>query len=150
MPTLFSKLQYKGIDRILVVDAPDEVRSLLAELGDDVRIDTRLGAHSQYEFALIFVRSSDEIAKRAAPVVGRMASDGVLWFAYPKKSSKKYQTDLSRDGGWQPLGDIDYEPVSQIAIDADWSALRFKHVQKIKSLTRSFAMSKEGKARTKK
>lgn len=150
MPTLFSKLQYRGSERILVVGAPDEFESFLAELGDDVRIDTRVGTHAQYSFALIFVRSRDEIARQAAPVVGHMAPEGVLWFAYPKKSSKQYQTDISRDGGWQPLGDVDCEPVSQVAIDADWSALRFKHVQTIKSLTRSFAMSKEGKARTKK
>lgn len=61
-----------------------------------------------------------------------------MWFAY-----------LNRDTGWQTLGDLGFEPVRQIAIDEDWSALRFRRVEFIKAMKRSFAMSKEGKKRTK-
>ncbi len=57
--------------------------------------------------------------------------------------------NISRDSGWQPLGDLGYEGVRQVAIDDDWSALRFRHVDSIATLKResSRAMSKRGKDR---
>lgn len=38
----------------------------------------------------------------------------------------------------------------QVAIDADWSALRFRNVDKIKKLTRTKAATEKGKERIKK
>jgi hypothetical protein len=71
---------------------------------------------------------------------------------YPKRSSKKYDTDISRDDGWQPLGDLGFEPVRQVAVDEDWSALRFRQTSRIKTMTRNSEMtlSAEGKKRTRK
>ena len=148
MATLFSKLQYKSSAEILLLNAPAEFQPHLAEIGDAVRIDTTLTGEERYDFAIVFVKSCAQVAEFAAPVVEHMNDDALLWFAYPKKSSKKYKTDLSRDGGWQPLGQLGYEGVRLVAIDADWSALRVRHVSKIKSMTRNFAMSEEGKRRT--
>ena len=47
------------------------------------------------------------------------------------------------------LGGAGFEPVRQVAIDEDWSALRFRRVAHVKSLTRSKAMAltDEGKQR---
>jgi hypothetical protein len=39
--------------------------------------------------------------------------------------------------------------VRQVAIDEDWSALRFRRVAHIKKMTRSFAMTSEGKQKVK-
>ncbi|HNM27658.1 MAG TPA: hypothetical protein PKL15_19570, partial [Saprospiraceae bacterium] len=68
--------------------------------------------------------------------------------AYPKGSSKTYRCEFNRDNGWQALGEVGYEPVRQVAIDEDWSALRFRRVEFIKTMTRSFAMSEKGKQKT--
>jgi hypothetical protein len=70
--------------------------------------------------------------------------------AYPKGSSKAYRCEFNRDTGWQALGAAGFEPVRQVSIDADWSALRFRRVARIASLTRRPAMtlSEEGKRRT--
>ena len=38
-----------------------------------------------------------------------------------------------------------FEPVRQVAIDEDWSALRFRRAEHIKTMTRSFAMTTTGK-----
>lgn len=152
MSDLFRKLQFKGSSVILLLSAPDEFLPKLAELAASVRIDSQLGGDERYDFALVFVKSCAEVEVCAAPVVSHMNNDAVLWFAYPKKSSKRYTTDLGRDGGWQPLGELGYEPVRMVAIDEDWSAMRMRHVSKIKSLTRSetMALSSEGKERVRK
>ena len=58
--------------------------------------------------------------------------------------------DFNRDTGWDALGNLGFEPVRMIAIDEDWSALRFREAKFIKTITRreSFALSKEAKERT--
>jgi len=72
-----------------------------------------------------------------------------LWFAYPKGSSKRYKCEFNRDNGWAVLGSLGFEGVRMVAIDEDWSALRFRRVEYVKNMTRSFALSEEGKARSK-
>jgi hypothetical protein len=104
-----------------------------------------------YDFVLIFVKSCSEIQHYADAVKTALNEDALLWLAYPKKSSKKYQSDISRDDGWQPVGDLGFEGVRQIAIDEDWSAVRFRDARFIKSMSRDKkrAMSKEGKEKVK-
>jgi hypothetical protein len=63
----------------------------------------------------------------------------VLWFAYPKISSG-IKTDINRDNGWGVLQKRKFEPVTQIAIDETWSALRFKPVDKIPKMMRQVPM----------
>lgn len=131
----------------MVVWAPPEVEPSLAEWeAAGVPVQRRLGKGSP--FVLAFVRSCQEIATQAERVVGSLGGDDpVLWFAYPKKSSKRYSSDVGRDDSWQPVGDLGFEPVRQVAVDDDWSALRFRRTEHVKALTRSRAISAEGRKR---
>jgi len=80
-----------------------------------------------------------------------LTNGGLLWLCYPKKSSKTYKgSDCSRETVGKLIADLNFEPVSQVAVDEDWSALRFRPVDQIKTMTRSFAYTEEGKQRTKK
>jgi hypothetical protein len=62
--------------------------------------------------------------------------DAIVWFAYPKGTSKRYTCDFNRDTGWDVLGRLGFEPVRQVALDEDWSALRFRRAEFIQSLRR--------------
>jgi hypothetical protein len=53
--------------------------------------------------------------------------DSILWIAYPKLTSP-LAVDLSRDIIHQLSPIFGLDTVSQIAIDADWSAMRMKRV----------------------
>lgn len=75
--------------------------------------------------------------------------DEYLWFCYPKGTSRKYHSDLNRKRLIELFGPYDFEGVTQIAIDDDWSAIRFKHVDNIKIMKRKWAGSKKGKERIK-
>ncbi len=57
--------------------------------------------------------------------------------------------DFNRDTGSDALGAIGFEAVRQIAIDEDWTALRFRRAEFVKSLARApqRAMSAEGRAK---
>ena len=58
--------------------------------------------------------------------------DGLFWLSYPKKTST-IAADLSRVEGWDVLDAAGWRPVSQIAIDATWSALRFRPRDAVRS-----------------
>jgi len=100
-------------------------------------------------FAIIFAIRQEEVDIAARAITAKAADDAVIWFAYPKGSSKKYMCEFNRDSGWAELAKAGYEPVRQVAIDEDWSALRFRKVEHIKSMTRSFAATEAGKAKAK-
>jgi hypothetical protein len=73
--------------------------------------------------ALVFVRNQAAL-ERVVPKLERLAS-GTLWLAYPKTTSG-VETDLTRDAGWAPLAALGLHPVTQVSVDAVWSALRVR------------------------
>ena len=152
MNPIFKKLQYKQTEKIYVLNAPKEFKQILEEMAEITTVKKSPNCKQTYDFVLYFVKSCEDIEKFAQKAVDKLNDDAILWFAYPKKSSKKYQSNISRDDGWQPLGDLGFEPVRQVAIDDDWSALRFRPVENIKSLTRNskMAQSTAGKERGRK
>lgn len=148
MGPVFKKLNLKDHDPVVVLSAPAEFAAETAALGDR-RVVRDLDQVDGVAFALGFARDRAELDRLSADLVAKAEGDVVLWIAYPKKSSKRYRTDFDRDRGWDVLGAAGFEPVRQVAIDADWSALRFRRVAHVKTLTRSKAMalSEEGKRR---
>jgi hypothetical protein len=100
-------------------------------------------------FALAFAVTQAELDAAAACLMALAEGDAVLWFAYPKGSSKKFRCEFNRDTGWALLGQGGYEPVRQVAIDSDWSALRFRRAEHIGKLTRNpaGAISEVGRKR---
>ncbi len=84
---------------------------------------------------LLYVNSQAELAQHAPALIAGYKDGGAFWIAYPKKSSG-IVTDMSRDVAWTPLTEADFLPVTQIALDTTWSALRFRRRSEIKTLTR--------------
>jgi hypothetical protein len=146
---VFRKLQLKDQRTIHVLDAPESFEKELKSLKGSTVL-RRVGAEP-VEFALAFVTRQPELERHAKTLAtNSIEGDVVLWFAYPKGSSRRYRSELSRDGGWQALGDLGFEGVRMVAIDEDWSAVRFRRTGFIKSMKRdtSRAMSRDGKRRT--
>ena len=115
-----------------------------------VAVRRSLGGIRGVTFALAFVTRQPEVDELAESLTSRAVGDAVVWFAYPKQSSKNYRSEIDRDHGWTMLGRAGFEPVRMVAIDADWSAVRFRRVENIKTMTRpaSFALSAGGKAKS--
>lgn len=146
MTAIFKKLNLKDQKEILVVNAPESFEPELAAL-ENVSVLVSLDKGPQVAFTLAFVTKLAEIERVAEALAKKAPGDAVVWFAYPKGTSKKYKCEFNRDTGWEALGLAGFEPVRQVAIDEDWSALRFRRAEFIKTLTRdaSWAMSEEGK-----
>ena len=125
MSDLFKKLNLKNQSEILVLQPPRSFEKELEKL-EDVQILRDLNAAAKFDFVLAFVTSEEEIDRWTNPVKEKAPGDAVIWFAYPKTSSKKYQVNINRDRGWDALEDAGFKPVRQVSIDQDWSALRFR------------------------
>jgi hypothetical protein len=148
MTPLFSKLNWKGHADVVVLNVPEGFgRELDALQGVTVHRDA--AGLERVEFALAFVMTHAELQAAADAILPKARGDAVVWFAYPKGSSKRYRCEFNRDSGWAPLGAAGFEGVRQVAIDEDWSALRFRRVEYIKTMKRdvSRAATEQGKAR---
>ncbi len=124
--TLIEKLQAKGPGAALVVNAPEEAAALVAQIGSAMKVAVARGK-GPYRLILAFARDSAQFAASLEKVRPAMIDAELLWFAYPKKTSKRYESDMTRDSGWETMKTLGYSPVRQIALDEDWSALRFVH-----------------------
>lgn len=144
---VLKKLNFKDHGQsVLVINAPKSYDVIKASFEGEVHQKAEL---ETYNFVQVFGTSNEELQSHAKSVVNHVNDDGLLWLCYPKKSSKAYKgSDCSRETVTGMLADEGYEPVRQIAIDDDWSALRFRKPEKIKKMVRTFAVTDEGKKRT--
>lgn len=145
---LLQKLQFKDQSPVLALNVPEVFEPVLDATQSDVHRER--GDVDCYPAVFVFIASVREAHTWLGPAAEAVCADGLFWAAYPKKSSKRYASDVSRDNAeaWAPLAQRGFEPVRQVAVDDDWSALRFKRVENIGRLTRSFARSEAGKRRT--
>jgi hypothetical protein len=114
---LAKKLQVKSGTRVAVLDPPAGVDLMWPA---DVVRSTR----GEADVVLAFAKNSRALAGVLPKATKRVVDSGILWVAYPKAG--QLETDLNRDILARALIAEGLEPVSQVAIDAVWSALRFK------------------------
>ncbi len=125
MASVFEKLNLKNQRQILVLAAPPSFEAELRTLaGVAVLRDARRA--KSVEFAIAFVTRRAEVDAAVKAIVPKTEGDVVLWFAYPKGTSKRRVGEINRDTGWESLQSAGFETVRLVAIDEDWSALRFR------------------------
>jgi len=150
MDAVFKKLNLKNQSTVAALNAPESFSINLDSIREEVNIITSLEDLSEIEFLLAFVTKQSEIDALIPKIAPLLKGDALLWMCYPKGTSRKYKCDFNRDTGWQVMGNYDLEPVRMVAIDEDWSALRFKKVDFIKTMKRNslHALSEKGKVKS--
>jgi hypothetical protein len=150
MTPLFKKLNFKQQQEIVVINHPESFNAELNEMMKETTIISSLDKAEDIEFVLGFVINQYEVNEFTKKIVSKLKGDAIVWLCYPKLSSKKYKCDFNRDTGWAILGENNLESVRMVAVDEDWSALRFRKVEFMKTITRreSYALTTEAKART--
>jgi hypothetical protein len=128
---LFAKLNLGTHRRILVLEAPASFEPELGRLAD-VEIRRSVRGAASVEFGIAFATRQADVDRLSALLVPRAAEDAILWFAYPKATSRRYRCDFNRDSGWSVLEAAGFETVRAVAIDADWSALRFRRTRHVR------------------
>jgi hypothetical protein len=135
MSKIFEKLNLKNQKSIVVIDAPASFEPEIASL-EGVAIERAMTRVRETLFAIAFATKLAEVEALANEVKRNALDDPIVWVAYPKGTSRTYRCEFNRDNGWASLGEAGFEPVRQVAIDDDWSALRFRRVNQIKTLSR--------------
>lgn len=131
MNPIFKKLNFKDQAIVCVLNAPDSFLPAIEEMASVTKVDIKYSKSKNYPFVLFFAENEDTfktIVNKISPTL-ETEDDLIFWVAYPKKSSKKFKSDINRDSdAWLLLGEFNFEGVRQVAIDEDWSALRFRKV----------------------
>ena len=119
---LLKKLGIKENFAVGVVNPPENLPNLLGELPSNTRIESRL--KKGLNVILLFV-TQEKVLRRALPSAKeKIVVNGMIWVAWPKKSSK-ITTDLSFDVVQRIGLGTGLVDVKICAIDDDWSGLKF-------------------------
>jgi hypothetical protein len=102
--TTFEKLNLKDQKQILVLNAPESFEPELKTLRG-IGVQRDLKSAGAIEFSLAFVTKQQEVDALGKAIAKKVAGDAVVWFAYPKGSSKRYKSEINRDSGWKVLGE---------------------------------------------
>ena len=96
-------------------------------------IVTQLPPNETFDAVLLFVNNAEELRRLGPGAIRASMPGGLLWISYPKGGPARGATDLPATPWWvqrDVLGEITsvtgYKPVSFVAIDENWTALRFK------------------------
>lgn len=119
---LAKKLGIKEGSRIALVNAPKDFRSALGELPDNVEFVSR--PTKSLDIFLFFVMSERVLARDFAKLAEKLVTNGMIWIAWPKKSSG-VTTDLTEQRVQRIGLDAGLVDVKICAIDETWSGLKF-------------------------
>ena len=119
---LAKKLGIKEGSRIALLNAPQDFQSELGELPDRVQFVMR--PIKSLDIVLFFVVLERALARDFARLAEKLATNGMIWIAWPKKSSG-VTTDLSFDRVQRIGLDAGLVDVKICAIDETWSGLKF-------------------------
>ena len=92
---------------------------LIGALPDSVSIAKQPAKAS---VAIVFADDAASVRRILAKQGDALAGREILWVAYPKAN----RTDINRDSLWPILAEHGMRPIGQVAIDEEWSALRFR------------------------
>ena len=118
---LARKLGFKSGARVAVLDGPDDSRSLLDPIPEDVRFDARPTAKT--DLVHVFVTEREALTGHLTRLRRLLRPDATLWISWPKRSSRVATTvteDVIRELAL-PLGWVD---VKVCAVTATWSGLK--------------------------
>ncbi|MDQ6743538.1 MAG: hypothetical protein M3Z97_11625 [Candidatus Dormibacteraeota bacterium] len=130
---LARKLQIRSGARALVINPPEGYLDLLSPLPAGASVAA--SGEGPFEVVQLFARTRRDLDAGIAQAISTAGPDGILWLSYPKLASSS-ASDLSRQAVWDALAGTGWEPVTQVAVDETWSALRIRPAEKVGSRSR--------------
>lgn len=136
MNILLKKLNYKEGQTMFVLNPPKTFLETAASFLPGMGVRSDIFSHESVGFVMMFATSRTELAGQLQQVFPHLQGDAVVWAVYPKGTSRKFTCDFNRDSSGEIFAPFNMLGVRQISIDDDWSALRFRKMEYIKSVTR--------------
>ena len=116
--TIAQKLLLKAGDALSLVGAGADERAAIGALPDGV---TEV-APADAAVAITFVRTRDELMTQFQTELPALSGARAVWFLYPKGG----RADFNRDTFIREAGAFGWRPISNVAVDDVWSAVRVR------------------------
>jgi hypothetical protein len=120
------KFRFRDLGVILY--APEAIEKAFVAMGFATTLDSNVKSSN----TLVFINDHAAYTDFLKNTLQQIEPDSVLWFAYPKGSSK-IKTDINRDILRLTGEQFGITTVTAISIDDTWSALRFRPIGKVGS-----------------
>ena len=139
--SLAQKLRILGGSRVALLNAPEGYTLTLDPLPGGAEV-TVIAADSseQYDVTLLFARDHSELERLAPAAIAATRDGGVLWIAWPKGGDKA-KGAITRDTLWPVMAALGWGPVSNVALDETWSALRLRPEVEVKRTSKTFGQA---------
>lgn len=124
MQDVIKKLRFK--DSGVIINAPVDIEAAFVTLGFKTEFDKK----NKSANTIVFINDSKEYVQFLKKGLSSIGHDSVLWFAYPKGTSK-IKTDINRDTIRETGESYGITTVTAVAINDTWSALRFRPIEKV-------------------
>ena len=124
MKDIIKKFKFKGDG--IVINAPAELEEEFKALGLGTSFDKKVKGTD----TLVFVNNNKEYLDFLNKKLASIEPDSVLWFAYPKGTSK-IKSDINRDTIRETGEEFGITTVTAISINDIWSALRFRPIDRV-------------------
>ncbi len=124
MQDIIKKFKFK--DNGVVLNSPTLLEEEFVKLGFKTTFDKKAKGTN----TLVFINDNKEYLDFLKNKLKNIEADSVLWFAYPKGTSK-IKTDINRDTIRITGEEFGITTVTAISIDDTWSALRFRPIDKV-------------------
>lgn len=125
---LARKMKILPGQHILIMNPIDKYIEKLADLPEDVTLGFEL--KPKQNFVHLFAKDIATLESELLNIMPNLEENAKLWISFPKGISG-FQTDLSRDNGWESLSKYELKWTSLISFDEDWSAVLYVYAKKI-------------------
>ena len=138
MPTsLAQKLRILEGSRVALLNAPEGYARTLDPLPGATEVAVIAeGTTDIYDVTLLFARDHAELERLAPSAIAATRDSGVLWIAWPKGGAKA-KGAITRDTLWPVMAALGWGPVSNVALDETWSALRLRPEAEVKRTSKT-------------
>ena len=121
--SLAHKLKLKPGVQAAIINMPVEY---LVELAPE-RVTIEHSLNGKYDWVQVFVRTKAELEELYPALFRALKPESMLWISFPKGSSG-FQTDLSRDKGWEQVTGLKW--LNLVSVNLKWSAFSLRPYKK--------------------
>ena len=124
MESVIKKMKFKAAG--VIMNAPIDIESEFLKNGFTHAFEKNVKSKN----TLVFIKNKTEFVSFLTNDLINVEFDSVLWFAYPKGTSK-IKTDINRDILSATANEFGLDTVTAVSINEIWSGLRFRPIEKV-------------------
>ena len=125
---ILKKLRSTFETQSLIVNAPKEYLEMIEGLPFNSDSSHK---KNYYDYMQIFATSKKELVQLLEQHLSSGKYDCLFWICYPKGGGS-IKSDLNRTIVWETAAVLNIRPVTNVAINETWSALRMRPVEMVK------------------